>query len=129
MSPAPACSPTRRVPCGRPTGAGWRQLAGRDSYGDGKLSSEELLRSRAVPHLVLRLPDVIGPRDTTRRWWAYQLWVQYAGVLRRPVPIPPSAQTLRTSYVFVSGRGARTNVRAKPSEGAERTGVQSGARP
>ena len=79
-----------------------RQLAGQDSYGDGKLASEELLRSRAVPHLVLRLPDVIGPRDTTRRWWTYQLWVQYAGLLRRPIPIPPSVRTLRTSFVFVS---------------------------
>ncbi|XP_043219630.1 uncharacterized protein LOC122380493 isoform X2 [Amphibalanus amphitrite] len=77
-------------------------LASRDSYGDGKLSAEEVLRARAVPHVVLRLPDVLGPRDTTGRWWAYQLWVQYAGVLRRPVPIPPSVRTLRTSYVFVS---------------------------
>ena len=79
-----------------------RELAARDSYGDGKLSSEELLRSRGVPHLVLRLPDVIGPRDTTRRWWTYQLWVQYAGQLRRPVPIPPSVRALRTSFVYVS---------------------------
>ena len=79
-----------------------RDLASRDSYGDAKLASEELLRSRAVPHVVLRLPDVIGPRDTTGRWWTYQLWVQYAGVLRRPVPIPPAVRRLRTSYVYVA---------------------------
>ncbi|XP_037094721.1 uncharacterized protein LOC119114797 [Pollicipes pollicipes] len=78
-----------------------RHLAARDAYGDRKLAAEELLSRRGVPHLVLRLPDVIGPRDTTRRWWLYQLWIEHMAALRQPVPVPPSVRYLRTSYVYV----------------------------
>ena len=29
----------------------------------------------SFPYVILRLPDVIGGRDGTHRWWIYQLWV------------------------------------------------------
>ena len=30
-----------------------------------------------MKYLIFRLPDVVGPRDTTDRWWTYQMWVQF----------------------------------------------------
>lgn len=51
-----------------------------NGYGDRKLRvEEELLRQRqdgGFPFIILRLPDVIGPRDNTYRWWIYQLWIK-----------------------------------------------------
>ena len=35
-----------------------------------------------------RLADVIGPRDTTNRWWTYQLWVQFFPEIQKPVYMP-----------------------------------------
>lgn len=73
-----------------------------DSYGHYKLAGEEVLRSQdAVPYVILRLPDVIGARDSTNRWWPYQLWIQFYDVIRRPLMVPPAVQNLMTSYVYV----------------------------
>ncbi|KAK2725119.1 uncharacterized protein LOC136033154 [Artemia franciscana] len=77
-----------------------RMLARRDSYGDDKLSGEEVLEASNVPYLILRLPDVIGPRDTTHRWWTYQLWMQLFTEFPLAIPIPRSNQILKTSYVY-----------------------------
>lgn len=51
----------------------------RDYYGHQKLACEEVLenerRYSRINFISLRLPDVIGPRDTTNRFWNYQLWL------------------------------------------------------
>ena len=31
-----------------------------------------------MPYVTLRLPDVIGPKDNTYRWWIYQTWMRLA---------------------------------------------------
>lgn len=74
-----------------------------DEYGNQKLLGEEILRNpgNKVPYLIFRLPDVLGPRDTTDRWWAYQLWMTFYGYIQVPVHIPKDYQYLKTSYVYV----------------------------
>ena len=64
------------------------------------MSGEEVLEASNVPYLILRLPDVIGPRDTTHRWWTYQLWMQLFTEFPLAIPIPRSNQILKTSYVY-----------------------------
>lgn len=52
----------------------------KDSYGHRKLECEEVLEREKEVHGInfvsLRLPDVFGPRDTTDRFWNYQIWWQ-----------------------------------------------------
>ena len=53
------------------------QYAQADDYAHEKMKGEEvLLRYTDFPHVFLRLPDIIGPQDTTNRWWTYQMWVR-----------------------------------------------------
>ena len=52
-------------------------------------------------YVILRLPDVIGPRDTTYKWWIYQLWMQLSPVMiDHPIHIPGFLETLDLSLVF-----------------------------
>ena len=76
------------------------RLAAADPYGDGKLAVEEALSAAGVPYTALRLPDVLGPRDTSRRWWVHQAWLQHAALVGRPVPVSASVAGRTTSYVF-----------------------------
>ena len=50
-----------------------------DYYGHQKLGCEEVLQieqeSHGINYVSLRLPDVFGPRDTTNRFWNYQMWL------------------------------------------------------
>jgi len=53
----------------------------RDKYGHQKLCCEEYLHQQSlcpgrIPYLVFRLADVIGPRDSTNRFWQYLLWLK-----------------------------------------------------
>jgi dTDP-4-dehydrorhamnose reductase len=58
-------------------------------YGRKKLEGEdELRKSSRVSYLILRLADVIGPRDCTDRFWEYYLWMKMAEKLSIPVKIP-----------------------------------------
>lgn len=50
--------------------------------------------------MILRLPDVIGLRDNTNRFWNYLLWMRFHDIFDRPVAIPPSLQTRSLSFVF-----------------------------
>ncbi|XP_028394571.1 chloroplast stem-loop binding protein of 41 kDa b, chloroplastic-like [Dendronephthya gigantea] len=73
-------------------------------YGDQKLACEELLMQQTkngVPYLILRLPIAIGPRDTTYRWWIYQLWIITHDVIRHPVHIPNGVRSDLFSLVHV----------------------------
>ena len=77
-----------------------------DSYGHHKLAVEEWLTAQsekdgALPFVALRLPDVLGQRDSTLRFWQYQLWLQHTHTLRRRIPIPSHLAQLHTSSVYV----------------------------
>ena len=72
--------PSREEDARRPTSQEEQAtLKRKDLYGHTKLECEETLeRERAkhgINYVSLRLPDVIGPRDTTGRFWNYQIWL------------------------------------------------------
>ena len=50
-------------------------------------------------YVILRLPDVLGPRDSTNRWWFYQMWIQFYSSIQKPLEI---STYLRSSYVYVN---------------------------
>lgn len=70
-------------------------LNSKDNYGHEKLACEESLEREREQHGIhyvsLRLPDVIGPRDTTNRFWNYQIWLQthHLGGSRGPIHLHP----------------------------------------
>ena len=85
------------------------QLATADDYGDGKMRGEEYLREQhtactegGLDYIALRLADVIGPRDTTERWWQCQLYLHVATALREPVFIPKQLDGRRLSFSYVN---------------------------
>ena len=57
------------------------ELKKNEEYGHDKLRCEEYLESHCKEYyagfryLVLRLPDVIGPYDSSGRYWAYLIWL------------------------------------------------------
>lgn len=82
-----------------------------DSYGHHKLKCEEKLlelnRDR-FPCTILRLPDVLGARDSTERFWLYQMLIQYVNYLHESsssshpeILIPKMYWNKKTSYVYV----------------------------
>lgn len=81
------------------------ELAGGESYGHRKLQiEEELARQReagGVPYVSLRLPDVIGPKDNTYRWWIYQLWIKLSDHLDKTLAIPEYLVSTTMSLVYV----------------------------
>ena len=58
---------------------GRHELNMADYYGHQKLGCEEVLQNErnlnGINYVSLRLPDIIGPRDTTNRFWNYQIWL------------------------------------------------------
>ncbi|XP_066283605.1 UDP-glucose 4-epimerase-like [Branchiostoma lanceolatum] len=96
--------PTREIDAVRPKNrTRQEELNARDSYGHLKLQGEEeLVRQRQAggfPYVILRLPDVVGPRDSTHRWWMYQLWVRFAHLV--PLHLPFSVRYTDFSLVQV----------------------------
>ncbi len=78
----------------------------RDSYGHEKLSGEEVIvehyeKNGGPPYVFLRLADVIGPKDSSQRFWQYQIWVEVSGQIHIPVWIPSKYVTQPLSFVFV----------------------------
>ena len=75
----------------------------KDSYGHRKLAIEELLEKKSqesgFKYVSLRLPDMMGPRDNTYRWWKYHMWTKLNQVLQ-PVDIPVHLQGKPLSFVF-----------------------------
>jgi len=81
-------------------------LKRKDPYGHYKLSCEEALsyyqREKAgFPWVSLRLADVIGPRDTTNRWWTYQLWVKFFPEIDNPIFMPAHVANKIESLTYV----------------------------
>ncbi|OWF35330.1 uncharacterized protein LOC110443058 [Mizuhopecten yessoensis] len=79
-------------------------MTGKDDYGHRKLECEEVLvkqrKEGGVPYVLLRLPDVIGPRDNTYRWWMYQMWLKLSGYLERQISIPKFLLNQKLSFVY-----------------------------
>jgi nucleoside-diphosphate-sugar epimerase len=82
-------------------------VADNDPYGREKLLAEHhLLRETSVDDslisdiIILRLPDVIGPRDRTQRWWSYQLWLLAHRKLDIPLHIPHHLGNVGLSLVY-----------------------------
>ena len=57
-------------------------------------------------YVILRLPDVIGPRDSLIRFWLHQMWLQflcftYPNQTSHQIPIQKHLFNKITSYVYV----------------------------
>lgn len=69
-----------------------------------RLAGEDVIKRENelwnIPYLILRLPDVIGLRDNTNRFWKYLLWMRFHDIFDRPVVIPHSLQNRSLSFVF-----------------------------
>ena len=70
---------SKETDSGRPEDPVLREkYAKADDYGHEKMKGEEVLSAQTdFPHVFLRLPDIIGPEDTTNRFWFYQMWVRF----------------------------------------------------
>ncbi|CAF2325997.1 unnamed protein product [Rotaria sp. Silwood2] len=83
----------------------YERLRKKDSYGHKKLKIEEHLSNWQSKsnynwsYVILRLPDVLGPRDSTDRWWFYQMWIQFYSSIQKSLEI---STHLRSSYVYVN---------------------------
>lgn len=82
-----------------------------DDYGHEKLECEEALsyyhdKYKTFRYFIIRLPDVLGPRDSTNRFWFYQMWLEFIYYLKSigkdmEIPIPSAFFNKKTSYVYV----------------------------
>ena len=108
--PLPWLAPSPERPLGnieedavRPRSAAkQRELQRKDSYGHDKLAGEEALRKALTTfhgptHMSLRLPDVLGARDNTGRFFQYLLWLRLAA----DGEVKPSYNTLYTPFIAV----------------------------
>ena len=81
------------------------KLKQQDKYGHDKLSCEEYLREVCAQHqakfVCLRLADVIGPMDSTERWWQLQLWLSATLKTGSPLVLPEHLREKLLSFVFV----------------------------
>ncbi|GFR73087.1 Udp-glucose 4-epimerase [Elysia marginata] len=82
------------------------ELEATDSYGHYKLACEEVLarhrrEGSGPPYISLRLPDVVGPRDSTYRWWIYQLWMRLRHFLEKDVIVPAKVLNQPISLAYV----------------------------
>lgn len=104
--------PVREQDSVRPDDIGYRDmLSSHHDYGHRKLEAEEELviqrynhsdQLLGIPYIILRLPDVLGPRDTTYRFWLYQLWLRLGPLLiQHPVTIPQFLMDQKNSFVYV----------------------------
>lgn len=81
------------------------QLKREEGYAHDKLACEEVLeeqrKSSGFPYVALRLPDVIGPRDNSFRFWTYQLWIRIHKDIKHPVHMPSSVSDTKFSLIHV----------------------------
>ncbi len=67
---------------------------------------EVLVENCKFPYVILRLPDVLGARDSLNRFWFYQMWLQYIERNQQnekllSIPIPSFFYNKKTSYIYV----------------------------
>lgn len=78
-----------------------KKLNDDEDYGNDKLKCEEYLAShvdRGFPYCCLRLPDVIGPFDSSCRFWGYQKWLKICGT--SPIHFNKFTNTRKLSMVY-----------------------------
>ena len=78
-----------------------KKLNSDDDYGNDKLKCEEYLLSHVqhqFQYVSLRLPDVIGPYDSSGRFWGYQKWVKVCKQF--PVHFNKHTEQRKLSLVF-----------------------------
>lgn len=79
------------------------KLSKDDPYGHDKLRCEEYLRThvlknRELSYMIFRLPDVIGPYDSSNRYWNYLMWIQKMN--KWPIHAQDLSDTRKLSFVF-----------------------------
>ncbi|XP_078376896.1 uncharacterized protein LOC144660177 [Oculina patagonica] len=81
------------------------ELKREEKYGHDKLACEEVLeeerKSSGLPYVALRFPDVIGPRDSSFRFWTYQLWIRIHKEIKHPVHMPSGVSEVKFSLIHV----------------------------
>lgn len=69
-----------------------------------RVAGEEVIKRENelwnIPYMILRLPDVIGLRDNTNRFWHYLLWMRFHDIFDRPLALPPSLHNRTLSFVY-----------------------------
>lgn len=74
--------------------------------GHEKLEAEEAIMAQRLtpggfPFVILRLPDVFGPRDTTYRFAIYHLWTKLTSQFKdKPVMLPDFLRDYKMSFVY-----------------------------
>jgi len=79
--------PTRESDSVRPISLREQErLNGLDAYADGKFAAEEAFDrlwevskvegGHSTKYVYVRVPDVVGPRDTALLWWYYQIIIK-----------------------------------------------------
>ncbi|XP_066931110.1 dTDP-D-glucose 4,6-dehydratase-like [Clytia hemisphaerica] len=80
------------------------ELVKNNKYGAAKKGCEERLmvqRERlGFPYVILRLADAIGERDTSYRWWNYQLWMNLHQHFNHKVALPNGVKDHKFSMVY-----------------------------
>ena len=104
------------------------QLNKGDDYGHEKLECEETLRlsfnDSSLPFVCFRLPDVMGPRDGTERWFQCQLWITALGrAVPNMVVFLQKALQEKSICMVYSKDVARLIVRIVSMEAVERKGI------
>ena len=97
-----------------------RELQRKDSYGHDKLAGEEALRKvlttyHGPTHMSLRLPDVMGARDNTGRFFQYLLWLRLAADGEVAPTIPADKRDLRLSFTWSRDVGRAVVAMARKS--------------
>jgi len=69
-------------------------------FGHNMLSAEEALVESGLPHVILRCSDLVGPRDTTYRWWQYQVWLEHFALLDIAIPVASGLKELQYSFTY-----------------------------
>lgn len=81
------------------------ELKREEKYAHDKLACEEILekekKSGGFPYVALRLPDVIGPRDSSFRFWTYHLWIRIHKAIQHPVHMPSGVSDVKFSLIHV----------------------------
>ena len=81
------------------------ELKREEKYAHDKLACEEVLeqerKSSGFPYVALRLPDVIGPRDSSFRYWTYHLWIRIHKAIQHPVHMPNGVMDVKFSLIHV----------------------------
>jgi hypothetical protein len=80
------------------------ELKSKNHHGDGELEIEEELvkqfNSGGAPYTVLRVANVIGPKENTIRFWLLHLWVRAHMALTMPMQLDATLLTTPISVTF-----------------------------